>query len=243
MRTRALFLLSILLVFFLSSCNNRNTSSQDPFAGMTLATISDHNTLAKATVMPISTPGNDSSFVSDDFSAANGLWQTEEDEYGKAAYGDGNFVIQARQKSQTMWSTYSGIFSDVKIEVDAQALDAGQNENNGFGIDCRVQENGDGYSFHISSDGYYAILKFEDTDGIRLVDWTWSDAIHLGESNNHLQAICQGTHLELWVNDIQLTSVEDSTFTSGAVSLSATTYADEPASISFDNFKVYNLEQ
>ncbi|MPM80945.1 hypothetical protein SDC9_127996 [bioreactor metagenome] len=103
-----------------------------------------------------------------------------------------------------------------------------------------MQENGDGYSFQISSDGYYAIVKFADTDGSELVDWTESDAIIQGEGTNHITAICQGNNLELWVNNVFLASAKDDAFATGNVSFSATTFTSTSTEVAFDNFLIVN---
>ncbi len=235
------------LALLLSACRQNSSSSEDPFSGMTLATVSGNGSvsgdpfsittqnssqMAAPTQVPVGT------IFSENFTSDNGLWQLQDNDYGKAALENGTFLLEARQKNQTMWSQYYDSYEDVKIDVDAKAINTSVNENNGFGVDCRVQENGDGYSFHISSDGYYSIIKFENTDGTRLVDWTQSEYIYPGDFTNHITAICQGSHLEMWVNGVFLTSIEDSTFTSGSISVSVTTYTDDYADVEFDNLVV-----
>jgi len=238
MKKHVLLPVIFLLVLILAACSTGGASN-DPFAGLKLATLSGNS--EKATAQPNSEGvGSGATLVSEDFSNDNGKWATQDDDYGKAAFENGKYVVTALQEAKTMWSTYNDTFKDVKIEVDATALNATENDNNGFGIDCRVQENGDGYSFQISSDGYYAIVKFSDTDGSELVDWTESDAINQGEGTNHITAICQGNNLELWVNNVFLASATDDAFASGNVSLSATTFTSTSTEVAFDNFQIVN---
>ncbi|MEA5079737.1 MAG: family 16 glycoside hydrolase [Anaerolineaceae bacterium] len=238
MKKHVLLPVILLLVLILTACSTGSTGN-DPFAGLKLATLSGNS--GKSTAQPYSdgtTSG--ATLASEDFSSDNGKWATQDDEYGKAAFENGTFVVTARQEAKTMWSTYNETFTNVKIEVDATVLNATENDNNGFGVDCRVQENGDGYSFQISSDGYYAIVKFADTDGSELIDWTESDAINQGEGTNHITAICQGNNLELWVNNVFLASATDDAFASGNVSLSATTFTSTNTEVAFDNFQIVN---
>lgn len=240
MRFKILIPTILLFSFLLAACSADGTVG-DPFAGLKLATLSGDT--VKATPRPTKEAASSGSQqVFEDFTSDDGMWVTQDDDYGKAVFENGTFVVTALQEAKTMWSTYNDTFSDIKIEVDARALNASVNENNGFGVDCRVQENGDGYSFQISSDGYYAIVKFADTDGSELVEWTQSDAINQGEFTNHITAICQGNNLELWVNNVFLTSVTDDTFTSGNISLSATTFNSTESEVSFDNLEVSNAE-
>lgn len=223
------------LILFLSACS-QNSTTGDPFAGLKLATVSGNTNYATAVPTAVQTLGKLP--LSEDFSQDDGMWVLEDDEYGKAAFEGGSFIIEARQEAQTMWSTYAATFGDVKIDADVKALNSDENDNNGFGVDCRIQENGDGYSFQISSDGYFAILKFVDTDGSRLVDWTQSDIIYPGVFSNHITAICKGSHLEMWVNGQWVASIEDSDFPTGMISLSASTYTEMPTTVSFDNLQV-----
>jgi hypothetical protein len=238
MKTRLLILFILISTLVLAACSSGGSAS-DPFAGLKLATLSGDS--VQATARPTSAASaTGAQTIYENFTSDDGMWALSDDDYGKASFENGAFVVTALQKSQTMWSSYSDNFNDVKIEVDAKALNGTFNNNNGFGVDCRVQENGDGYSFQISSDGYYALVKFADTDGSELVDWTQSDAIAQGEFTNHISVLCQGSTLELWVNNVFLTSITDDEFTSGSISLSATTFSDSPTSVSFDNLEISN---
>lgn len=228
----------LLLALVLAACSTGGAGN-DPFAGLKLATLTGDS--AETTVQSNSEgPASGATLVFEGFTRDNGKWFTQDDEIGKAAFENGTFVITAYQEANSIWSTYSETFTDVKTEVDATVLNAAENDFNGFGIDCRVQENGDGYSFQISSDGYYAIFKFEDTDGSELVVWTQSDAINQGEDTNHITAICQGNNLEFWVNNVFLASATDDAFASGNISLSATTFTSTNTTVAFDNLQVSN---
>jgi hypothetical protein len=64
-----------------------------------------------------------------------------------------------------------------------------------FGLDCRLQEYGDGYGFRIKSDGYAMISKYEDLESTALVDWFETDSIKRDGSVNHITVICNGNNL------------------------------------------------
>jgi len=104
---------------------------------------------------------------------------------------------------------------------------------------CRVQSNGDGYNLLISSDGYYAIQMSSGGSYTDLVSWTSSNAIQQGYATNHIQAVCDGTRIALYVNGTLLTEINDSSFSSGNVGFTATTYVEgESTDIHFDNLVV-----
>jgi len=237
--------LLILLVIssLLSACSNQSTdTSSNPFEGMQLATLSNGGGSSSGDLFT-STPASAASSVlfSDDFSDPSSGWQVSEDEYGKTAYENRSYIVEAYKKGYTFWGTASQNFTDVKIDVDAHVTNTADNENNAFGVDCRVQSNGDGYSFHISSDGYYSIIKFQNLKAVPLVDWTPSTDIPTGDQTVHITALCQGQHLQLWVNNISIAETDDATFTQGDLSLSAATLEDNQSTVvAFTNYVVSN---
>jgi hypothetical protein len=174
----------------------------------------------------------------DDFSDPDSGWEVGEYDDGGVGYKEGSYFITSVGDGSTMWGVANQSFSDVVIEVDATQVSAPENNNNDYGLACRVQSGGNGYYFLISGDGYYAIARAEGGDFAWLVDFTESDAIHQGNAANQIQATCDGSTLELFINGQRLAKADDSTFTSGDIALTATSYEDAPTEIRFDNLVV-----
>ncbi|MCX7683608.1 MAG: hypothetical protein N2508_16835 [Anaerolineae bacterium] len=174
----------------------------------------------------------------DDFSNPESGWEVRKHNQGSVGYKDGVYAVASYSNSKTMWGVANRTFDNIVIEVDATQVAAGPMSNNDYGVVCREQNEGDGYYLLISGDGYYTIIKAQGEKFINLVDWTGSEAINQGNATNHIRAVCNGSSLELSVNGKFLTSVEDSTFTSGDIALTATTYEDAPTEIHFDNLVV-----
>ena len=233
--------LIFLFLLTISACSSDQTTyTQDPFAGMHLATLSGNSSSSSGPSAAISdstpVPTPTGALFFDDFSNPDSGWSVFDDSDGSAGYENNAYVVEGITKSLTEWGANPQIFSDLKIDVDVHATNSAENESNSFGVDCRIQDDGGGYSFAISSDGYYAILKYKDDKYTDLVDWTASSDIPTGDQTIHLTALCQGENLQLWVNHILIAQAVDSDFSSGRVSLSATTYADSlPARVEFDN--------
>ena len=232
-------LLLITVPFLLASCSEQQSSTiSDPFAGMRLATLTRNSGASVAVTPTLIASGV---LFSDDFSDANSCWEIFSGSDGSADYENDTYAVVSTTKALTEWGANPQIFSDLTIDVDIHATNANENENNGFGVDCRIQENGDGYSFEVSSDGEYAIIKFENEEYTPLIDWTESTDIPTGDQTMHLTAVCQGDILQFWVNNIPIAQTTDSTFSSGRVSLSATTFdATLPARVEFDNLVITN---
>jgi len=176
----------------------------------------------------------------DDFEDDGSGWEIGEYDFGSVGYGDGVYVVEALSDGDPMWGVAYQDFDDVVIEVDASQVSAGPEDNNAYGVVCRDQgeSNNNGYYMHISGDGYYAIHVATDGEFEALVDWTESSSIRQGNATNHIRVICDGSTLTLFVNGRKLAEAEDSTYASGDVALTATSFEDAPTEVHFDDLVV-----
>ena len=177
--------------------------------------------------------------LEDDFEDPASGWEIGDYDTGSVGYNGGVYVVTALGNRETMWGTAGRSFDNVIIEVDTTQVSAGPKNDNDYGVVCREQGNGDGYHMLISGDGYYAIAKAEAGSFSWLVDWAGSDAIRQGNATNRIRAVCDGPTLTLSANGQRLATAEDTTFASGDIALTATSYEDAPTEIHFDNLTVY----
>lgn len=175
---------------------------------------------------------------SDDFSDPESGWDRVQADQGVTDYENGRYRIFVDQSQHDYWANPGQVFSDVQVEADATKV-AGPDDND-FGLICRYQDTENFYAFLISSDGYYAIMKYSGggsetlgSDGMLA-----SDAVLQGATTNHLRADCVGDNLSLYANGELVHSVSDSTFTSGDVGLIAGTFEETGTDIAFDDFVV-----
>jgi hypothetical protein len=188
---------------------------------------------------PTEAPPPENILLQDDFSDANSGWEIGDYEDGDVGYKDGIYFVTSVNAETLMWGVAGHSFDNVIIELDTTQVSAGPNSDNAYGVACREQDgSGDGYYLRISGDGYYSIFKAAGGEFTALLDWTESSAIRRGNATNHIRAICNGTTLELFVNGERMGSVEDSTFASGDIAFSATTYEAEMTEVHFDNLVV-----
>jgi len=151
----------------------------------------------------------------------------------------GNKRISVMGSGSTMWDGAGRSFENVSIEVSAKQISAPSNNNNDYGIICRLQRDGGGYYGLISGDGFYAILRESGGDSYDvLVDWTASNHIRQGNSQNQLGLSCVGSKISLFVNDQLLAETSDSMYSSGDIGFTATSYELEGTEIHFDNVSV-----
>jgi serine/threonine protein kinase len=194
-------------------------------------------TVAPATPTPVSQPW--SIVFQDSFADPWSGWEVGDYEAGSVGYEDGAYSVVSFGDMLPMWGVAYLFLTDLIIEVDATQISAGPENDNEYGVGCRIQSDGDGYYLSISGDGYYGIWLNYGPDWIPLVDWTLSDAIYTGYATNRLYAICDGPTLSLSVNGQHLATVEDTTFADGDIALTAISYEDTPTKIIFDDLVVY----
>jgi hypothetical protein len=188
-----------------------------------------------------SSPTPDNVIFRDDFSDAGSGWEVGEYDGGSVGYKDNVYYVSSSATDIMMWGVAHRSFDNFVIEVDATQVSAGPSSDNAYGVVCREQGDGGGYYLRISGDGYYSIAKADVGGGeefIPLVDWEESSAINKGNATNHIRAVCNGSTLELSVNGERVATAEDSTFSTGDIAFTATTYESEATEIQFDNLVV-----
>ena len=177
------------------------------------------------------------SLLQDNFSDPNSGWEVAQYDAGEVGYVDGAYFVTSTGAGKAMWGLAGKNFTDVSIEVAASQISGPTNNNNDYGVMCRLSETS-GYSFNISGDGFYSIQRMENNSFTDLVEWAESDKINTGNATNTIKAVCQGSTLSLYVNGNKLAETTDTTFTSGDIALATTTYETETSEIHFDNLVV-----
>lgn len=176
---------------------------------------------------------------SDDFSQPSSGWRRDSDEHGSADYVDGYYQIAVNDAEYQVWSSPNLIFADAVIEVDA--IKAAGNDNNLYGITCRMQHSQNFYAFLVSADGYYGIYKHQENKFQLLGQngMSPSEAISQGNAVNHLRADCVGNTLTFYVNGQKVAETQDDQFTNGDIGLIAGALSAPGVVIQFDNFAVF----
>ncbi len=175
---------------------------------------------------------------SDDFSSEASGWEVGQYSTGTVGYGAGVYRVTSVGNGSTMWGIANQNFTDLTISVDSVQVSGPANDNNDYGVICRLQEGGEGYYFLISGDGFFSILRADSNGFTPLIDWTSTDVVRQGNSDNAIVATCSGSDLSFYVNGQLLASTSDSNYGSGDVALTATSYEETGTEVHFDNFTV-----
>ncbi len=149
---------------------------------------------------------------------------------------EGTFRITAGDQGY-VWAINDDIHTDVVIEVRTRQLSS--HANNGYGVMCRAQPNGDGYYFLISGDGYYSIRRGAGSEVQEVVPWEASSMIQQGIGANDIRAVCIGRYLALYINGVFVVETEDNAAFQGYVGFTAAASEGGEVDVTFDNLTVY----
>jgi hypothetical protein len=174
----------------------------------------------------------------DDFSNDNSGWDVYADEIATLDYVNDEYRIQVNEVQYDVWAYPGKSYTNVDITVEARK-EAGPDDNN-FGIICRAVSDNEFYMGLIASDGYYVIQKLVNGDYERLSGeyFDYSDDINQGSATNTIRLTCIDDTITLYANGVELTSVQDTQFSTGDVGLLAGTFETAGVEIRFDNFVV-----
>jgi len=182
--------------------------------------------------------GEEPVLFKDDFSDSLGGWMTHSDSLSYAGYEQSGFRLWVGVPNYQLWSVPGLNFMDTLIYARTLKLDGP--DDNMYGVLCRYQDEENYYALVIGSDGYYGIFKTVAGERV-LIDqehMDYSDAIHRGNENNEIQAICKGNQLGLFVNGTKLLQVQDDSLSHGDVGLIVSNFSEAGVDILFDDFIV-----
>lgn len=182
--------------------------------------------------------------LEDGFDDPDSGWDTYTDDDTWAGYVDGEYRLGVYRSNFVTWGNPDSgqNLRNFEIEVDARQVE-GPIDNN-FGVLVRYQADDENfYWFQISSDGYYAVDLLLNGEWASLMGWEESSAINQGVgATNHIKVVCYNELFSLYVNDVYLTGVTDTTFQSGNVGLAVGTFDEPDVVVHFDNMQVRLLE-
>jgi hypothetical protein len=138
------------------------------------------------------------------------------------------------------YETYAGrSFTNFIADLDCKAEQGGVNA--ACGIVFGEQTSGKFYKFSVYEDSYSLYVIPSAQDAPALLDGDPSKFINAGDWN-HLRVIKQGDQISIFINDVPLGSVTDSTYPKGQIGVSTSSYdAQSGAEMWFDNFTIWEL--
>lgn len=126
------------------------------------------------------------------------------------------------------------------VVIETQAISDGGEQDNWFGVMCRVDDTNSGYAFLTSADGFWSIAKADGQRGLEFLEaWQESSEIRKGDESNTIQAYCVDNYLALYVNGKFVGDHTDNSFNGvGAVGLLAGGAEGNQVEVRFENLVV-----
>ncbi|WP_376795843.1 protein kinase [Thermogemmatispora sp.] len=156
--------------------------------------------------------------------------------------GDGYHVVQAVSLTTTQRLCHEANYSygNIALSVQMKILSGASG-----GVVVRLGPNVfnlfSGYLFEVDSQGRYRLARFDGGFAQPFADWASSSALRPGTGvQNTLQIIANGSSLSFYVNNVYLTTVNDSTYAQGNIAFLATP-GDNDANVVYTNLAIYAL--
>jgi hypothetical protein len=113
---------------------------------------------------------------------------------------DGALRLSVGEPVAGPYSVASPHFGDFDVRAEATAVEGP--ENNGFGIVFREQDPNNFYTFLISSDGYYRVVRSLSGEEKELSTWIETPHVNSGiGAENSLRVVGSGDQFEFYAND------------------------------------------
>jgi hypothetical protein len=218
-----------------------------------VTTAGDLSSLPVAQAQPAAVVSTETSglLFDDDFGS---LQRSEALGFKASNTGTANYVwaphqatITVTAASQYAYSLINGTYDDFGALVDLQPVGPGYAE---YGIMFRWSSNPDGsdaqgYQLTVTTNGTYRFYKALNGQWVDppLIPSTSSPYIKQGNARNVVAVLAQGPSLSVLINGALVSTVTDSSVSSGSVGFFAATQDQPPAAISFYRVTVYSADR
>jgi hypothetical protein len=190
---------------------------------------------------PTATPELGKLVLDEKFADNSNNWYLTKDKDVEVTLADGKYTMRILAQDYYSWSDAPVSISDVDLTFDTEFIE-GAPENAAYGLMCHYKDADNWYRLRISPDGMYAIDKQVNKEKVvYLVDWKSTSALKQGSGVvNQVHAICSEDHLTLFVNDILLADVTDTSLSGGSFALMTGSYLvkkedKNPIGVNFSN--------
>ncbi|NTU83463.1 MAG: DUF1080 domain-containing protein [Chloroflexales bacterium] len=152
---------------------------------------------------------------------------------------DGVFKVIWSGRGSTYEEYQLRDFTNFVAELDCKAQQGGVDA--GCGIVFGEETDVGYYKFNVYEDYYSLFVVPSDDAAPALLEGDPSDIVNVGDWNR-LRVVKQGDQISIYLNDVPLGSVSDSTYTSGKIGVATSSYTEEGGvEVWFDNFTLWEL--
>lgn len=197
--------------------------------------------VATPTATPAPTPGVGGVLISDNFDdESRGVLPRASPDPTRwhRGYLAGEYRMQIFDPAWTgaPFATLPGSYANAALAVDARVVGAAAARN--IFLSCREQPDGSGYLVLVApEDGVFALVRLDQATAVPLLTFQPSATIRRGNASNRLELACAGDAISVSVNGTPVTSVRDSTYREGRMSIGFVA-RNNAGEVRFDNLIV-----
>ena len=179
----------------------------------------------------------------DSFDSNRNDWPADEydDESGNRSrlITNGKYRWDVTAMESVLWQAVPDVESVSDFHITVDVIQTSGPEDSDYGVQLRLSEDGSSfYLFAIGDNHKFAFFLWQNSEWNNLMGWEETSAIKPGKVN-HLTVSAQGSHFNLFINDVFVGEIEDSQLSEGKVGLWAEIrHAGDHAIIEFDNFEL-----
>lgn len=190
-----------------------------------------------------------------DFSDATAFETTDLAADGVLKIENGEYIVQVNNVGGARYLWGSSIWEDASVEypqlknvsVEVTATVQEGNDDNWYGVACRLDQFGMGYAFLVGGDGFWTIGRIDGRSLFLLEPWQHNDVIKTGHATNQLRGYCLEDYLSFYVNDefvgdFTVEESEDRINRVGGVGLLAGGLEDDTVIVAFDDLTATSAE-
>ncbi len=179
---------------------------------------------------------------SDDFSNNQSGWMQSNDENGKFQYLDGHYVIDLPASNNFVTVCPNLNYTDAVLSVDA-IYTSGDVKLGGPLVIWREIDSNNFYAFSFNGANSLGVFKQFNDQWFPFGNIIIPSKVHInGEKQTNKIAISfKGGISAIYLNGRFVTSIKNSTFTTGGICLGAESSETSPVEVSFDNLVVYSI--
>lgn len=181
--------------------------------------------------------------VRDNFSRDQGAWDLLLDDSSAAEIASRVLSVHIADPNWLAWATLNDLSpAEFLVEVDASQTDGA--EDTMYGVVFHLIDDANFDYFAVASDGRWSYWRLADNAWEEVQPWTESDAIEQGlDAENRLAVLAQNGAVTLIANDTALGEFDLDTTTSGRIGLGVGTLDEGDATVQFDNFDLWALDE
>ena len=188
-----------------------------------------------------SVPPQTNILFSDDFSNPQSGWLTNDNEFLKSFYDEGEYVIRAYAGSGLRGGVASRLFTDGILSVQLRQTD-GDPEQTGSFIAWRYVDTNNYYALLIRGSGEYLVYKILDGEWKALTLDAFSPFLATDGTGIEVSITFSGDVFDIYFNSQYALSITDPTFSTGSIGFGAVASSNSDVEVRMDDLTLFAVE-